>query len=684
VADSENEDLFAEINSDLEERNAWEARQRLWLKMRGQGAGRANRPWPGAANVHVPVADTVISKLKPYYVIWCLGPELVASFYSLHSQGDSYTDACAKWFDYKVREVSNFTEQLICAIDSCLQNGAGILKPYWDVAANKLAFQSINPYYVIVPPWSPADYNKCDRVVHVMQYSEDEYVRDADAKGFNADQTYIDSIKGEGKPDQKYEQVRYVAEGLQFSRLKNLIILWEVYLRQVDGSILVKTFSPLQPEEPARADFKLPYEHRQIPLVQIPYEILDGNYYSSRGVSELTQMYEASACKSWNEKLDYMSICNRPVLSTQGGSINAQNIRWEPGAVYDSVLQLVQQPSPAISFDEEIANTRSMAEQRVGIPDFGISNPSQPTQGNKTATETNVITNVMQQSNDLRARILKGAVTKIFEQAWELLVQYDRASLNYFWRKQRLNLDQRAFDNKYVLRPNGSVDGYSREREIQKLMQLRQMAQGAPWIQTSEIDKKIIELMDSEWITLFYQEPPQAQADQQERQAIENTLLMDGFLPQVKPDDDHLVHLQIEDAFMESRGQTPGTQPIPPPSLGVFMQHMQMHIQAARQDANYWKQYGTQILPFEAKVKQTQAAMQKQQQAAQAAQGAVGHLRGGAVMPAGGPPGMGPGGPPQMPPGMPAGGAPPNLPSLPQPGMPSAGAPGMNGGGLPS
>ena len=78
------------------------------------------------------------------------------------------------------------------------------------------------------------------------------------------------------------------------------------------------------------------------------------------------------------------------------------NIRWEPGAVYDSVLQLVQQPSPPVSFDEEISSNRSMAEQRVGIPDFGVASPSQPT-GNKTATETNVITNVMQQSNDLRA-----------------------------------------------------------------------------------------------------------------------------------------------------------------------------------------------------------------------------------------------------------------------------------------
>lgn len=664
----DNSDLYGEITSDLEDRQKWEYRQILWSKMRGQGVGRANRPWPGAANVHVPVADTIIGKLKPYYVVWIFGPELLAAFYSLQDQGDSYTDSVAQWFDYKVREISNFSEQAICGIDSCLQNGMGIIKAYWDAAASKLAFASVHPYFVIVPPWATFDFQKADRVVHVMQYSKEEYLRDAEAKGFNADETYVDSITGEGKPDKRYEHQRYIAEGLSYSRLKDLIVLWEVYLRQSDGQIQVKTFSPLQPDEPTRGDFGLPYEHKEVPLTLIPYELTDGGFYSSRGVCEQVQMYEASACKTWNEKLDFMSIANRPVLSSQGGSINAQNIRWEPGAVYDSVLQLVQQPGPPVSFDEEIASNKSMAEQRVGIPDFGVAGPNQP-QGNKTATETNVITNVMQQNNDLRARILKGAMTRIFDQSWSLLKQYDRASLDYFWRKQRLTLKDAAFDNKYVLKPNGSVDGYSREREIQKLMQLRQLSQGSPWIVTPEIDKKIIELMDAQWIQDLYQEPQDIQADQQEQQAIENSLMMDGFLPQVKPPDDHLIHLQIEDGFI---GWSQGNQrPIPPPLMQTFMQHMQMHIQAAKSDPQYWKQHAQQIQPFVQKVQQTLKGMQQQAAAQQQAGAAMQNLRGG-----GPPPGM-------MPPmgagaGLAGQGAPPTPPqgpAPPQPGMPAAGPP---------
>jgi len=671
-----NHDLYGDINDDLRDRLKWEHRQITWQKMRNLGVGRANRPWPGAANAHVPIADTIIGKLKPYYVVWIFGPELLASFYSLDDQGDAYTDSVAQWFDYKVRERSNFSEQIVCGIDSCLQNGMGIMKSYWDVNAGRIAYCSVNPYFMIVPPYATFDFNGAERVVHVMQYSEAEYLRDAEAKGFNADETFVESIKGEGRPDQKYEHYRYVAEGLSYVRLKDLIILWEVYLRQTDGQILVKTFSPLQPDEPARADFKLPYDHKQMPFVMIPYELTDGGYYSSRGVSELVQMYEASACKTWNEKLDFMSIANRPVLSSQGGSINAQNIRWEPGAVYDAVLQLVQQPQPPVSFDQEIESVRSMAEQRVGIPDFGVAGPNQPTRENKTATETNVITSVMQQNNDLRARVLKGAMTRLFEQSWSLLKQYDSASLDYFWRKQRISLPDAAFDNKYVLRPNGSVDGYSREREIQKLMQLRQLSQGAPWIVTPEIDRKIVELMDAQWVGDLYQEPQDIMQDQQEKQAIENSVMLDGFLPQPKQNDDHVVHLGIEEGFIGFKQQQ--GQPIPAQQLGIFMQHMELHIQAARHNPQYWKAHAEQIQPFIQKLQQTMSAMQKAQQAQQKAAAGMAALRGG-----GGPPGMG--GPPGvMGPKPPLS---PMPPPPPPPGSPMAGPavpaiPGGNGAGL--
>ena len=668
----DNKELYEDICEDLKDRQAWESRQILWAKMRNQGVKRTRKPWPGAADMHVPIGDTIINKLKAYYVQWIFGPELLASFYALEDQGDSYTDSVAQWFDYQVRENTNFPTMAICAIDSLLQNGMGFLKPYWDSGKERLAFASIHPYFVIVPPWTQ-ELAEADRVVHVMHMSEADYLRSAEPRGYNTDEDFIESIKGEGKPDQKYEQSRYVAEGLSYSRLKDLIILWEVYLRQSDGQIEVQTFSPLQPDEPARAPFKLPYQHKQIPIIQLPYELLDPGFFSSRGAMELVQMYEASACKMWNEKLDFMSIANRPVLSTQGGSINAQNIRWEPGAVYDSVLQLVQQPPPPVNFDEEVQNNRSMAEQRVGMPDFGIGDQSDSQGQNKTATETNAITTVMQQSNDLRARVTKNSITMVFEQAWSILRQYKNNDLNYFWRKRRITLDDAAFDNSYVLRPNGSVDGYSREREIQKLMQLRQLAQGSPWIKLPEIDRKIIELMDSTWIMQVFSEPQDIQQDEQMKQAVENSVMIDGYLPNVLPTDAHVLHLQILDGFLGwTQNPTNGVK-IGPTVMPTFLQHATNHVQAARADAQYMKQYGPQIAQFANKIAQTQKGLQQQQVAAQQAQTAMGNLRG--MTPA-----MN-GGTPAMPNAI--GPSPAAPPGPPQPGQPAGNGPVMPPGGLP-
>jgi hypothetical protein len=325
-------------------------------------------------------------------------------------------------------------------------------------------------------------------------------------------------------------------------------------------------------------------------------------------------MFEMSCTKSWNEKLDFMSIANRPVLSTQGGSVNAQNIRWAPGEVYDTLLQVVQQPPPPVSFDAEIQNTRALAQERVGMPDFGVGQENQFGQP-RTATETNAIATVMQQSNDLRARIVKAAMTEVYEQAWKLLLQYKKADLDYFWRGERISLPDAALDDAYVLSPNGSVDGYSRERDIQKLMQLRQLAQGAPWIQLNEIDCKIIELMDAQWINQIYTPPQGAQANEQEKQATENLLLMSGFPAPVGPNDEHLTHLQVMDGFIGWQQSHGG---MGPDVMGLFINHGLAHVQAARSNAAYMRENGTQVAQFASKIAATQRAMQQQAQAAQA------------------------------------------------------------------
>jgi FMN phosphatase YigB (HAD superfamily) len=54
-----------DIMAALTARKHWEQRQATWYQMRHDGLRRRNKPWPNAADMHYPLADGIIEKLKP-------------------------------------------------------------------------------------------------------------------------------------------------------------------------------------------------------------------------------------------------------------------------------------------------------------------------------------------------------------------------------------------------------------------------------------------------------------------------------------------------------------------------------------------------------------------------------------------------------------------------------------------
>ena len=165
--------------------------------------------------------------------------------------------------------------------------------------------------------------------------------------------------------------------------------------------------------------------------------------------------------------------------------------------------------------------------------------------------------------------------------------------------------------------------------------------------------------MDSSWIVDLYQQPEQVTAGQQEDQAIETTVMNDGFVPQPSPKDDHVIHCTMIEQFIQFRHRgppqpgappTPPQPPIAPDFMGRLMQHGMMHVQMARQDAQYMKQNYQAIVQFQQKFQATLNQLQKQTQVqAQAASGdESAENSSGPGNDAGGPP---PGGtPPMVPP----------------------------------
>ncbi len=125
--------LQSQIHDALRDRTVWEDRQRVFYEMRHQGLRRLNKPFPGAADLHFPLADSIIEKLKPFYFAQLHSTDTFATLSCRRpGQDAALTEAATRWLDYKLRLRSNFQGETLIAIDRMLASGAAPLKVYWD------------------------------------------------------------------------------------------------------------------------------------------------------------------------------------------------------------------------------------------------------------------------------------------------------------------------------------------------------------------------------------------------------------------------------------------------------------------------------------------------------------------------------------------------------------------------
>ena len=224
-----------EIMAALTARKHWEQRQATWYQMRHDGLRRKNKPWPNAADMHYPLADGIIEKLKPTYISQIYATDTVASFAALTSDFTSYQAGAAQWFDHQLKQESNFEEELDIAIDVMAQTGRGPVKVYWDAECAQIVFEAINPLYLIVPAWT-GKLAKADWIVHVQRYSKAAYKR---LEGFVRDDATIGRIlSGDGirESDSGYDQQRTSREGLTKGAGDSEIIVWELFYRDEAGA----------------------------------------------------------------------------------------------------------------------------------------------------------------------------------------------------------------------------------------------------------------------------------------------------------------------------------------------------------------------------------------------------------------------------------------------------------------
>lgn len=472
---------FDAVTKDLTNRKEWEDRQRVWYDMRHRGIPRRNKPFPGAADLHYPLADSHIGKLVPFYFAQVYSSDLLASFVARDANGEAYARQAAAWFDWCLNNRSNFFEEILAAIDSMLMSGGGVLKVGINTTEKRLTFDAVEPVHFVVPPGT-MNLESADRWTHILQLSEDQYRANAN---FRQDDDLIKRIKGKGT-DEARAQAKLSREGLTHGTDDDQIVLWEIYQRTPDG-IVVQTLSPLAPDEEIRPAFRLPPEFGATGgFVSLPVEHKDKGYYASRGIVERVAPFETYLCRLWNEKSDAMAFLNRPIFTSDNPLQNAAEIRFRPGEYVPNGLKSVPMGSPPIDIDNEMMQVRGLSEYTIAMPDYGIGS-SESGKDKRTATEVQAIGSLMGVSIDLKARIFRRALGKIYRIAWAIARHYLAEDLMIFAGGKAQQVDPAALQHAYQIEPEGSPDGWNKEQRVQRAYQRLQLFGQSPFVNQPEL-----------------------------------------------------------------------------------------------------------------------------------------------------------------------------------------------------
>jgi len=630
-------ELLAAVDSDLVNRSRWETRQGDLYRARYRGLRRTFLPFPNASDINWPLVDTIVEQLKSYYFQQLFSTAQMATFQpTVDGDGQSaeLATVAGQWFDYMVKNESNLEEEILHVIDSMLMLGRPCMKVVWDVDARRLRLVTVEPLHLIVPPCTRALW-EADRIVHVLSYSPEAYAR---VPGYRNDAAFVKSITGRGMMDRdgnaaNLAQRKAQRQGLTFGG-EDEVVVWEVWLREGE-KYRVETFSPVNPPEDIKPAQGNPFDHKKPPFADFTYEATQPDWYSPRGVTEILVPFQAQLTKSLNELNDRLTITNNPSFTTEREIPNSLNIRWRPGQI------LPQGVKPAIFADMDVDLERHMilmrdiAEKLVAVPDYGIGQTLKPTSG-RTATEVEAMSEQNEQSTDLRMRLFRISLGRLYFLCWETLRQYAGNRLAIWAGDLLTEVPAEAVRGNYKIRPSGSPDGVTRAMLWRKAVSRMQLFNQDPFINQGELRRSVLEADDAGLVKRLFQDPQHHQASQEEEQMVEIGVMKLGHGAAVSSADDHAAHIRTILNYVRLQARA-GMQPGPVEQQ--FLQaHLMEHLEGLRA-----------VNPEMARAAQDAIKMVAAELGAQ-----------------GGPGGAGPGGPP---------GAPQPLPNASNPTLPSGAPP---------
>jgi hypothetical protein len=499
--------IFDDIHKALRDRKDWDRKQELWNRLRYRGIKRTNLPYEGAPNPTYPLADTMIEKIKPLFLQQIYAPQTVATFVSKKDQESGESKLAEQFFDYQLKQNSNFEFAAHSSIDEHLQDSFCVVKQRWDSNKDQLVLEGIDPLYIIVPWYSEA-LQDVDWLVHVYKVSVDQYKRNKNYS--RKDDDFVNQIKGTVTEESgrfSKEQDQELREGITHTNNDRQIVLWECYVRTgKNNSWVIRTISPIAGWDTPIRQLPLPDSYDgKLPFVKLSCDLNQTGWYSPRGVCEIVARFQQSLSKQWANQLQWMDFNAHPdFTNTTGSPVNTENFKSKPGGVLPPGIEKNRANEAPADFVQQMQFVRALAEDRVQVPDLSAGehlSGSRGAKGEITARQVDAIVGQSNQGNDMRSRVFRLQMAEIYRMAWKLIVaNVGDTEMTFLQDSQLTSIPKTALHLDYEIHPSGSADDWNTAAQAQKAFATYQFLQGNPNIDLRPLTEWLLERVDVQLI----------------------------------------------------------------------------------------------------------------------------------------------------------------------------------------
>jgi len=522
-------ELFDSAQRILTERFIWETKIRKFVQMRHDGLPRRDKTKAWQADLHSKTIDRAIRKSKPFWLGQVTAGDRLCNFTALTEQVQTLSDAAADFYDFTTHTKTKFLDEVDVAVDHMLLKGRGIIKSVIDpMDEYRIIDEAVDPMYLLMPE-SANDFEDADEWIHIRVMTVAAYER-LDKRWDTTPET-VSKIRGT-KDFQSlgiYRQEVQLREGITHTSNSNYVLMFEHWVKTAGGHT-VNYYSPMSPDIQLRKPHGNPYKlngKSSIPFKSCQMEVKDKGWYSPRGLGEMLEVQEQVETFIENKWADSLSIANTRIFTGPKEIQNMANLRMEDGQYIPGDIESVQFAPPAMSWNEMLNYQRARAEEISQAPDSSSVSEGSKTGGKAiTAAESNRIGQLNQVGMNYAAEIFRrGFLIPLHTHRWGMLCQFKPKEFAYYAAQKMNSLPEQALHDKYLIVPDGSVDGWNRQMRIQREVLLMQTFAQLPNSNADYWVERAMRAVDGQAASQGFKGIGMKAADEYEAQASEILLL---------------------------------------------------------------------------------------------------------------------------------------------------------------